>query len=70
MTPYNGHTVKSMLDEEDLQAIAEVMDQKISASEARMTDCIDRQKLEFRLDVLEAVTRRNIPEIEKLKKAR
>ena len=31
---------------------------------------IDRQKLEFRLDVLEAVTRRNIPEIEKLKKAR
>ena len=59
-----------MLDEEDLQAIAEVMDQKISAPEARMTDCIDRQKLEFRLDVLEAVTRRNIPEIEKLKKAR
>nr|WP_326172714.1 hypothetical protein [uncultured Oscillibacter sp.] len=59
-----------MLDEEDLQAIAEVMDQKISASEARMTDRIDRQKLEFRLDVLEAVTRRNIPEIEKLKKAR
>ncbi len=31
-----------MLDEEDLQAIAEVMDQKISASEARMTDRIDR----------------------------
>lgn len=106
-----------MLDEKDLQAIAKLMDEKISASESRTADRADRQSqelqgnirdsesrllammeayfgpkfdlladgqklireqmvtrddladLESRLDVLEAVTRRNVREIDKLKKA-
>lgn len=88
-----------MLDEKDLQAIAKLMDVKLTRQKQEImheADALieadvlpkfnllaDGQKLireqmvtrddladlESRLDVLEAVTRRNVREIDKLKKA-
>ena len=88
-----------MLDERDLQAIAQLMDTKLAQQKAEIMHEVgalieaditpkfdllaDGQKLireqmvtrddladlESRLDVLEAVTRRNVREIDKLKKA-
>lgn len=84
-----------MLDERDLQAIAQIMDEKISNSEKRMTALMEayfnpkfnlladgmqliqekmipaeeREDIHEKLELLEAITRRNVREIEKLKKA-
>lgn len=88
-----------MLDEKDLQAIAKLMDVKLTRQKQEIMHEVgalieadvlpkfnllaDGQKLireqmvtrddladlESRLDVLEAVTRRNVREIDKLKKA-
>lgn len=88
-----------MLDEKDLQAIAKLMDVKLTRQKQeimheagalieadvlpkfnlladgqklireQMVTRDDLADLESRLDVLEAVTRRNVREIDKLKKA-